>query len=159
MKLNLPKGLLAAALLAGSIPAVVTHSQDGAGGYPTQPIRLLVPFAPGGGMESAVRLVTQKVTESGWPSLVVDNRPGGAGTVAALVTKQAQPDGYTLMLAALSTHAINVSLVPDLKYDPLKDFTPVTVLFGYPSVLAVPSSSPAKSLADLVALAKTKPAA
>jgi tripartite-type tricarboxylate transporter receptor subunit TctC len=157
MKLNLPKGLLAAALLAGSIPAVVTHSQDGAGGYPTQPIRLLVPFAPGGGMESAVRLVTQKVTESGWPSLVVDNRPGGAGTVAALVTKQAQPDGYTLMLAALSTHAINVSLVPDLKYDPLKDFTPVTVLFGYPSVLAVPSSSPAKSLADLVALAKTKP--
>ena len=157
MKLNLPKGLLAAALLAGSIPAVVTHSQDGASGYPTQPIRLLVPFAPGGGMESAVRLVTQKVTESGWPSLVVDNRPGGAGTVAALATKQAQPDGYTLMLAALSTHAINVSLVPDLKYDPLKDFTPVTVLFGYPSVLAVPSSSPAKSLADLVALAKTKP--
>ena len=61
------------------------------------------------------------------------------------------------MLAALSTHAINVSLVPDLKYDPLKDFTPVTVLFSYPSVLAVPASSPAKSLADLVALAKTKP--
>ena len=108
-------------------------------------------------MESAVRLVTQKVTESGWPSLVVDNRPGGAGTVAALATKQAPPDGYTLMLAALSTHAINVSLMPDLKYDPLKDFTPITVLFSYPSVLAVPASSPAKSLADLVALAKTKP--
>ena len=92
----------------------MVHAQS----YPIQPIRLLVPFAPGGGMESAVRLVTQKVTESGWPSLVVDNRPGGAGTVAALATKQAQPDGYTLMLVALSTHAINVSLMPDLKYDP-----------------------------------------
>src|SRR4051795_6991018 len=148
-------GGLTVALLVGLVSAVVVGAQKIP--YPHQPIRLLVPFAPGGGMESAVRLVTQKVTESGWPSVVVDNRPGGAGTIAALATKQAQPDGYTLMLAALSTHAINVSLVPDLKYDPLKDFTPVTVLFSYPSVLAVPSGSPAKSLADLVALAKTKP--
>jgi tripartite-type tricarboxylate transporter receptor subunit TctC len=124
--------------------------------YPTQPIRLIVPFAPGGGMESTVRTVVQRINESGWP-MIVDNRPGGAGTIAALATKQAPPDGYTLMLIALSTHAINVSLIPDLKYDPVKDFSPITVLFSYPSVVAVPANSPAKSLADLVALAKSKP--
>jgi tripartite-type tricarboxylate transporter receptor subunit TctC len=142
--------LLAAALVCGPLPA---HAQT----YPSQPIRLLVPFAPGGGMESAVRNVMQKVSESGWPQIIIDNRPGGAGTIAALATKQAPPDGHTLMLIALSTHAINVALMPDLKYDPVKDFTPITVLFSYPSVVAVPASSPAKSVADLVALAKTKP--
>ncbi len=125
--------------------------------YPSQPIRLIVPFAPGGGMESAVRNVMQKVGESGWPQVIVDNRPGGAGTIAALATRQAPPDGHTLMLIALSTHAINVSLIPDLKYDPLKDFSPITVLFSYPSVIAVPAASPAKSLAELIEMAKTKP--
>jgi tripartite-type tricarboxylate transporter receptor subunit TctC len=125
--------------------------------YPNQPIRLLVPFAPGGGMESAVRHVMQKVGESGWPQIIVDNRPGGAGIIAALATRQAPPDGYTLMLIALSTHAINVSLMPDLKYDPVKDFTPITVLFSYPSVLAVPAASPVRSLDDLVALARKRP--
>ena len=125
--------------------------------YPSQPIRLIVPFAPGGGMESAARNVMQKVGESGWPQVIVDNRPGGAGTIAALATRQAPPDGHTLMLIALSTHAINVSLIPDLKYDPLKDFSPITVLFSYPSVIAVPAASPVKSLADLVDIARTKP--
>ncbi len=125
--------------------------------YPSQPIRLIVPFAPGGGMESAVRTVVAKINDSGWPQLIVDNRPGGAGSIAALAVKQAPPDGYTLMLAAISTHAINVSLIGDLKYDPIKDFTPITILFSYPSILAVPANSPAHSLADLIALAKSKP--
>ena len=140
-----------AAVAALALPNAPALAQT----FPSQPIRLIVPFAPGGGMESAVRNVMQKVAESGWP-VIVDNRPGGAGTVAALATKQAPPDGHTLMLIALSTHAINVALMPDLKYDPLKDFTPITVLFSYPSVVAVPTASPAKSLADLVTLAKTR---
>ncbi len=143
--------LVAAAMVSASVPAARAQT------YPNQPIRLIVPFAPGGGMESAVRNVMQKVGESGWPQVIIDNRPGGAGTIAALATKQAPPDGYTLMLIALSTHAINVALMPDLKYDPVKDFTPITVLFSYPSVVAVPASSPAKTIDDLVALAKTKP--
>src|SRR5262245_16683585 len=142
--------LLAVLIATASLPA---QAQT----YPSQPIRLIVPFAPGGGMESAVRNVMQKVSESGWPQVIIDNRPGGAGTIAALATKQAPPDGHTLMLIALSTHAINVALMPDLKYDPVKDFTPITVLFSYPSVVAVPESSPAKNIADLVALARTKP--
>ena len=140
-------------ILIASAPLPAARAQT----YPTQPIRLIVPFAPGGGMESAVRTVMQKVAESGWPPVIIDNRAGGAGTIAALATRQAAPDGYTLMLVALSTHAINVALMPDLKYDPVNDFTPITVLFSYPSVVAVPASSPAKSLADLVAMAKTKP--
>ena len=142
--------LLAVLIATASLPA---QAQT----YPRQPIRLIVPFAPGGGMESAVRNVMQKVSESGWPQVIIDNRPGGAGTIAALATKQAPPDGHTLMLIALSTHAINVALMPDLKYDPVKDFTPITVLFSYPSVVAVPASSPVKSIADLVALARSKP--
>src|SRR5262245_53788109 len=142
--------LLAVLIATASLPA---QAQT----YPSQPIRLIVPFAPGGGMESAVRNVMQKASESGWPQVIIDNRPGGAGTIAALATKQAPPDGYTLMLIALSTHAINVALMPDLKYDPVKDFTPITVLFSYPSVVAVPASSPARSIADLIALARAKP--
>src|SRR5262249_41079954 len=142
--------LLAVLIATASLPALAQT-------YPSQPIRLIVPFAPGGGLESAVRNVMQKVSESGWPQVIIDNRPGGAGTIAALATKQAPPDGHTLMLIALSTHAINVALMPDLKYDPVKDFTPITVLFSYPSVVAVPASSPAKSIADLVALARSKP--
>lgn len=143
-----------AAVLTGVIFAVtIAHAQV----YPSQPVRLIVPFAPGGGMETAVRMVVRKINTSGWPQLMVDNRPGGAGTIAAVATKQAAPDGYTLMLIALSTHAINVSMFPDLRYDPLKDFTPIIPLFSYPSVLAVPAGSPARSLADLVAIAKTRP--
>jgi tripartite-type tricarboxylate transporter receptor subunit TctC len=147
------KALCFTAAVALSVSISPARGQN----YPSQPIRLLVPFAPGGGMESAVRNVVQRINESGWPQMIVDNRPGGAGTIAALATKQAPPDGYTLMLIALSTHAINVSLMPDLKYDPVRDFSPITLLFSYPSVVAVPASSPAKSLADLVALAKQRP--
>jgi tripartite-type tricarboxylate transporter receptor subunit TctC len=120
---------LAAAAVIGVLGVTTVHAQS----YPNQPIRLIVPFAPGGGMETAVRSVVQKINESGWPQLIVDNRPGGAGNVAAIATKQAPPDGYTLMLVAISTHAINVSLIPDLKYDPLKDFSPITVLSVIPA--------------------------
>ena len=144
---------LTASAVASVLSVTALHAQS----YPNQPIRLLVPFAPGGGMETAVRSVVQKINESGWPQLIVDNRPGGAGNVAAIATKQAAPDGYTLMLVAISTHAINVSLIPDLKYDPLKDFSPITVLFSYPSIVAVPAGSPARSLADLVEMARKKP--
>jgi tripartite-type tricarboxylate transporter receptor subunit TctC len=145
--------LVAAALIGLSVGTPPARAQI----YPSQPIRLIVPFAPGGGMETAVRMVVRKINLSGWPQLIIDNRPGGAGTIAAVATKQAAPDGYTLMLIALSTHAINVSIFPDLRYDPIKDFTPIVPLFSYPSVVAVPANSPARSLADLVEIARTRP--
>src|SRR5262245_36857751 len=147
------KVLVGAATIAMLAASASTYAQP----YPNQPIRLIVPVAPGGGMESALRLVAQRVSESGWPQIIVENRVGGAGTVAALATRAAPPDGYTLMQIALSTHAINVWVIPDLKYDPVKDFTPITTLFSYPSVLAVPVGSPVQSLDDLLTLARIRP--
>src|SRR5262249_60795875 len=89
--------LLPPALIGGLFPA---YAQT----YPSQPIRLIVPFAPGGGMESAVRNVMQKVSESGWPQVIIDNRPGGGGTLATLAAKPAPADGPPPMLVAASTH-------------------------------------------------------
>ena len=88
---------------------------------------------------------------------MIDNRPGGAGNVAALAIKSAPPDGYLLMMGHTGTHAINPSLYADLKFDPVKDFSPITALIAFNNILVVPEASPARSVADLVALAKSKP--
>jgi len=89
--------------------------------------------------------------------MVVDNRPGGGGATGAVATKNAAPDGYTLMMINLGSHAANTVLVDKLPYDPIRDFKPVSQTWVFPSVLAIPSNSPAKSVADLVALARSKP--
>ena len=89
---------------------------------------------------------------------VVDSRPGGGGAIAAVAVKQALPDGHTLFQANASTHAANVALYPTLAYDPVKDFRPITLMWKFPQLLAVPFDSPAKSVSELVALAKSKPA-
>jgi tripartite-type tricarboxylate transporter receptor subunit TctC len=125
--------------------------------YPSKPVKFISAFAPGGGSEIALRIVAQKLIESGWPSVVVENRPGGGGVVAAQATRQSPPDGYTILQADAAAFAINVTLIPDLPYDPVNDFTPITVTWSFPSLLAVPSSLPAKSLADLLALANARP--
>src|ERR1044071_7831956 len=88
--------------------------------YPNRSVRMVSAFAPGGGSDVALRIVAQKLNESGWPSVVVENRTGGGGVVAAMAVKQAPPDGYTLLQADASSFGINVTLVPDLPYDPLK---------------------------------------
>jgi len=125
--------------------------------YPNRSVRMISAFAPGGGSDVALRIVAQKLAESGWPSVVVENRTGGSGVVAAMAVKQAEPDGYTLLQADASSFGINVTLVPDLPYDPLKDFTPITITWNFPSVLVVPVTSSAKTVADLIAMAKSKP--
>ena len=103
------------------------------------------------------RLVAQKLAENLKINVVIDNRGGGGGVPAALAIKQAAPDGYTLFLANNGVFAIMPALHPDIRFDPIKDFQPVTPLFSFPSVLVVPAGSPAKSAKELVALAKTKP--
>jgi tripartite-type tricarboxylate transporter receptor subunit TctC len=125
--------------------------------YPNKPVKFISAFAPGGGSDVALRIVAQKLMESGWPSPIVENRTGGSGVVAAMAAKQAPPDGYTLLQSDATAFGINVSLMPDLPYDPLKDFTPITLTWTFPSVLVVPAISPVKTVADLVALAKSKP--
>jgi tripartite-type tricarboxylate transporter receptor subunit TctC len=126
-------------------------------GYPSRSITVLVPFPPGGSSDIVMRMVTQKVAESIRQPVIIDNRPGGGGNVAAMTIKQAPPDGYLLMMGHTGTHAINPSLYSDLKFDPVGDFQPITALISFNNILVVPAASPAMSVADLVALARGRP--
>jgi tripartite-type tricarboxylate transporter receptor subunit TctC len=125
--------------------------------FPSRPISIVIPFTPGGSADVLMRLVGQKLSESVKQPVLLDNRPGGGGNVGALAVKLAPPDGYTLFMAHTGTHAINVALYPDLKFDPIKDFQPITPLISFPSILVVPATSSAKTFGELVSRAKTKP--
>lgn len=144
---------LALALLGLIVATQAARAEE----YPTRAITLIVPFPPGGSSDIVMRLVSQKVSESIKQPIVIDNRPGGAGNVAAMAIKNAKPDGYLLMMGHTGTHAINPSLYSDLKFDPVKDFQPITALISFNNILVVPAASPAKSVGELVALAKSKP--
>jgi tripartite-type tricarboxylate transporter receptor subunit TctC len=144
----------------GSIAALtlspLAAAQDKAATYPTKPIRFIVPFAPGGGLDITARLIGQKLTEKWGPSVVIDTRPGAATIVGTEIASKAVPDGYT-MLMITTTFAINPSLYPKLPYDPLKDFTPITQLNSQPNILVVSASAPAANVKELIAAAKAKP--
>jgi len=124
--------------------------------YPSRPITLLVPFVAGGSSDVVMRLVSKRVSERLNQPIVIDNRPGGAGNVAALAIKNAPKDGYTLMMGHTGTHAINATLYSDLKFDPAKDFAPITPLISFNNILIVNGASSAKSAKQLVALGKAK---
>src|SRR5262245_29904500 len=138
-------------------PALLVVAPARADEYPSRTITLIVPFPPGGSSDIVMRLLAQKVAESLKQTIVIDNRPGGAGNVAAIAIKNAPPDGYLLMMGHTGTHAINPSLYADLKFDPVKDFQPITALISFNNILVVPESSPARTVHELVALAKSKP--
>jgi tripartite-type tricarboxylate transporter receptor subunit TctC len=123
----------------------------------SRPITVINPFTPGASSDTLQRIVNKKVTENTGQTLVVESRPGGGGAIGAAVVKQAPPDGHTLFQANAATHAANASLYATLPYDPIKDFRPITLMWSFPQLLAVPLDSPAKSVSDLVALAKSKP--
>ena len=125
--------------------------------YPSRPITIIVPFPPGGSSDIVMRLVSQKASESLKQPIIIENRAGAAGNVAAIAIKNATPDGYLLMMGHTGTHAINPSLYADLKFDPVKDFQPITALISFNNILVVPTARPAKSVAELVALAKSLP--
>jgi tripartite-type tricarboxylate transporter receptor subunit TctC len=146
--------LLGAVMLA-TLPAAIDAVR--ADEFPVRPITVLVPFAPGGSSDIVMRLIAQKASESIKQPIVIENRPGAAGNVAALAIKNAPPDGYLLMMGHTGTHAINPSLYRDLKFDPIKDFQPITALIAFNNILVVPQVSPAKSVDELVALARSRP--
>jgi tripartite-type tricarboxylate transporter receptor subunit TctC len=125
--------------------------------YPSRPITVIVPFPPGGSSDIVMRLVANKVAESTKQVFIIENRAGAAGNVAAMAIKNAPPDGYLLMMGHTGTHAINATLYSDLKFDPVKDFQPITGLLSFNNILTVPVANPAKSVAELVAYAKTRP--
>ncbi len=124
--------------------------------YPNKPLRLIVPFAPGGGADVLARVASAKVGEALGQQVVVDNRAGAGGNIAAEVTAKSAPDGYTLLQTNIA-HTISVSLYRKLNYDLTKDFVPVTGLASNPFMLALNLNVPANSVKDLIALAKAKP--
>ena len=142
-----------AALLACA--GVCAQQKSSASAYPEKPIRVIVPFAPGGGLDLTARLIGQKITEKWGQNFVVDTRPGAATIVGTEIASRALPDGYTILMIT-TTFAINPSLYKKLPYSPLKDFTPVTQLNSQPNVVVVSSTFQASSVKELIALAKTK---
>ncbi|HET6491720.1 MAG TPA: tripartite tricarboxylate transporter substrate binding protein [Burkholderiales bacterium] len=139
-------------LAAATLTAFSCFAQD----YPSKPIRLIVPLAPGGGNDTTARLVGKKLTESFGQQVVVENRPGGAGAIAGEIVVRAPADGYTLYLAS-TTFASSPALVRELPFDTLRDFAPITRLAVVPGALIVHASLPVKSVRDVIALARSRP--
>jgi len=125
--------------------------------YPSKPIRFIVPFAPGGGNDIIARTVAQKLSEAWVQQVVVDNRSGAGGNIGAEIAARSAPDGYTLFLLN-SANLIAPSLYRALAYDPIRDFAPVTMMGSSPFLIVVQAEAPARSLGDLIALAKARPA-
>lgn len=124
--------------------------------YPHKPVRFIVPFGPGGPADTLGRLLGRKLTESLGQSVVVDNRAGASTIIGTELAARSSPDGYTLLMIS-TTHAVNPSLFPKLPYDPIRDFAPVTMVAATPFMLVIHPTVPANSVAELVALARTKP--
>ncbi|MGE5525130.1 MAG: Bug family tripartite tricarboxylate transporter substrate binding protein [Rhodospirillaceae bacterium] len=125
--------------------------------YPTKPIRMVVPFAPGGPTDIVGRAVGQRLTESLGQTVVVDNRAGAGGVVGADLVAKSPPDGYTVLLCSTGAMAINPGLMPKIPYDSVRDFTPLSLVVTIPYLLLVSANSPVQSVKELIAQAKAKP--
>ena len=125
--------------------------------YPTRPVTIIVPYAPGGGTDLLARIVGQELAKRLGKSFVVENRPGGGTVIAALAAARAPPDGYTLLMGTSTPLAINATLHRNLPYDPVADFVPLALVANVPFVLVVNPSLPVKSVSELIKLAKEEP--
>ena len=143
---------LGIALAAAYSVAVRAHAQN----YPIKPIRLIIPFAPGGGTDLTARAIAMKLTEAWGHTVVPDNRAGANGTIAVDIATKSPPDGYTLTMIS-SSHSVNSSLYKSLPYDLVRDLAPITQATSQPYALVIHPSVQAKSVKELIALAKAKP--
>src|SRR5258706_15144110 len=143
----------AAALAAAALHAASAAAQP----YPAKPIRLMVPFPPGGSTDIVARIVAQKLSAQLGQALVIENRGGAGGTLGAAAVAKAAPDGYSLLVGSTSTHLVAPSVDAKLDYDPIRDFAPISLMAVSPYLLAVNPSVPAKTLKELVDLMKAKP--
>jgi tripartite-type tricarboxylate transporter receptor subunit TctC len=143
----------AALAAAGPIVTNEAHAQN----YPTRPIRLICPFPPGGTTDVVSRIVAQGLTEAWGQQVIVDNRPGAGALIGTEMAAKSPPDGYTVLLGSITTHAVNPALHKNLNFDVINDFVPVTLVVSSPQLLAVHPSVAAKSVKELIALAKAKP--
>jgi len=130
-----------------------------AGVYPARPIHFVVPYPPGGPLDIMARGIGARLAQAWGQPVIVDNRPGAGGNLGADFVARAAPDGYTLLMGAVATHAINPSLYARIPYDPVKDFTPVALVAVVPNILVVHPSLPVRTVKDLVALARARPGA
>ena len=151
---RLSRILLAGALLAALPVAAFAQAKTT---YPTKPIRLIVAFAPGGSTDIIARLVGQKLSERLGQQVIIDNRGGAGGTIGTDMAAKSPADGYTLTMGTTSTHVIAPAIFPNVKYDPVKDFDPITLVASTPYLLVVHPGVKAKTLKDFVALAKSQP--
>jgi len=148
-----PIKLLAVALCV-CLPFAVAAQADS---YPSRSIRIVVPFPPGGATDAAARLVASKMSEKWGQPVVIDNRAGAGGNVGSDIVAKSAPDGYTLVMGVTGSHAINTSLYSKMPYDPVADFVAISQVAVVPNVVVVHPSVPARTLAELVALAKREP--
>jgi tripartite-type tricarboxylate transporter receptor subunit TctC len=142
-----------APLLGGRSAAAQTASAQG---WPSRVVKLVVPFTPGGGIDSIGRILGARLTEIWGQQVVIENKPGAGGNIASEFVARSAPDGYTMYITAAGL-AVNRYLFESVNYDPLADFAPVTLICLFPNVLVVPNSSPLRSVGDLVAQAKGEP--
>jgi tripartite-type tricarboxylate transporter receptor subunit TctC len=147
---------LAAAVLAGAIWPAVAHAEGASGSYPDKPVKIIVPFAPGGPTDIVARLIAAKLSERLGRQFYVENVSGAGGNTGMGQAARAAPDGYTVLFVS-SSYVVNPSLYPKIPYDPYKDFTPVTVVGDSPNVLLVNPSVPARTVADLVSYIRANP--
>ncbi len=145
-------GVLAGMALAlGPLNAALAQS------YPSKPIRVIVPFPPGGTTDILARALGIHLTKAWGQPVPIENRPGAGGNIGADLVAKSPPDGYTLIMGTVGTHAINMSLYSRMPYDTVKDFAPITLVASVPNVLVVHPSMPVKTVRDLIELAKSKP--
>jgi tripartite-type tricarboxylate transporter receptor subunit TctC len=143
--------LILAAAVAVIGPAALAQS------YPSKPIRIVAAASAGGGIDLIARALGQQLSESVGEAVLVENRVGASGAIASIAVAKSAPDGYTLMLGSPMSHSINPALTPNLPYDPIRDFTPISLVAIVPQILAVHPSLPVNSVQEFVRFAKSKP--
>jgi tripartite-type tricarboxylate transporter receptor subunit TctC len=145
--------LIAASAGAVLAPAVLTHSASAQAPWPQRPVRLVVPFPPGGGTDNVGRILNARLSEVWGQQVIIENRGGAGSNIGNEVVARAAPDGYTMLFAAFPL-AVNKFIYGTLAYDPVADLAPVTLIGSFPNILVVPNSSPVKSVSDLIAHVK-----
>src|SRR3954463_6098218 len=143
--------------LVAAVAAAVVSLQVHAQPYPSKPVKMVVGFPPGGGTDILARLVAQRLSEAWGQQVIVENRPGASATIASNAVAKAAPDGYTISMGQLTPNAIAPALMPDLPYDAKKDLVAVILVGTSPNMLVVNTNVAAKSVPELVALAKAQP--
>ena len=125
--------------------------------YPSQALKLTVPWPPGGGVDTTARMIAQPLATALGQAVVIENKPGAGGNIGTEQFARAKPDGYSILMGSLSPNAVNIHMYKKLGFDPVADFLPVIYVSAVPNILVVPTNSPVKNVAELIALAKANP--